>query len=177
MARKQETPASTAEAKDSASPTELNTAHAENGSVTPSPEAPVSSGLGEGGTSSAEPGATGSAGQDQTVGQAGSTLATDVTATDQSANANAEAAGASAPDDSDQAGSVAAETGYDFNQPGSGEEPAANPNPAVVQIYPMRSYMDEGELRRRGGPAYTVPRRHAEELVQKNLASFDPLKE
>jgi len=53
----------------------------------------------------------------------------------------------------------------------------ANPNPVTLQIYPLRSYMDEGELRRRGGPAYTVPRRHAEELVQRNLASLEPLKE
>ncbi|QHG64341.1 hypothetical protein [Pseudomonas putida] len=56
-------------------------------------------------------------------------------------------------------------------------EAQASPNPLTLQIYPMRSYMDEGELRRRGGPAYSVPRRHAEELVEKKLASFDPLKE
>ncbi|POF89370.1 hypothetical protein BGP80_15945 [Pseudomonas putida] len=56
------------------------------------------------------------------------------------------------------------------------EEQAAL-NPSTLQIYPLRSYMDEGELRRRGGPAYTVPRRHAEELVQRNLASLNPLKE
>ncbi|MCV4287011.1 hypothetical protein OH708_03725 [Pseudomonas capsici] len=52
-----------------------------------------------------------------------------------------------------------------------------NPNSPVVQIYPMRSYMDENELRRRGGPAYSAPRRHAEDLVQRKLASFEPLKE
>ncbi|UPU90674.1 hypothetical protein M0766_17375 [Pseudomonas putida] len=56
-------------------------------------------------------------------------------------------------------------------------EDQAKPNPATLQIYPLRSYMDEGELRRRAGPAYTVPRRHAEELVQRNLASLEPLKE
>ncbi|CAK9889202.1 hypothetical protein [Pseudomonas fluorescens] len=54
---------------------------------------------------------------------------------------------------------------------------SGSPNPSVVQIYPLRSYMDEGELRRRGGPAYTVPRRHAEDLVQSKLASFEPLEE
>ncbi|MDD1976934.1 hypothetical protein [Pseudomonas tussilaginis] len=54
---------------------------------------------------------------------------------------------------------------------------SANPNPPLVQIYPLRSYMDEGELRRRGGPAYTVPRRHAEDLVQSKLASLEPLEE
>lgn len=57
------------------------------------------------------------------------------------------------------------------------DQPVAIPNPAAVEIYPMRSYMDEGELRRRGGPAYPVPRRHAEDLVQRKLASLDPLKE
>lgn len=54
-------------------------------------------------------------------------------------------------------------------------EPAINP--IAIQIYPTRCYMDEGELRRRGGAAYSVPRRHAEELVQKKLASLEPLKE
>jgi len=54
---------------------------------------------------------------------------------------------------------------------------STSPNPLAIQIYPLRSYMDEGELRRRGGPAYTVPRRHAEDLVQRQLASLVPLKE
>lgn len=69
------------------------------------------------------------------------------------------------------------EAGDDTNQPAAGDLVAANPNPVTLQIYPMRSYMDEGELRRRGGPAYVVPSRHAEELVQRKLASLEPLKE
>lgn len=54
---------------------------------------------------------------------------------------------------------------------------SASPNSPAVQIYPLRAYMDEGELRRRGGDAYTVPRRHAEDLVGRKLASLVPLKE
>lgn len=54
---------------------------------------------------------------------------------------------------------------------------ASDPNPAEVYVYPLRSYMDEGELRRRGGSAYPVPRRHAEDLVSRKLASREPLRE
>ncbi|MBK5008391.1 hypothetical protein IAE33_000251 [Pseudomonas sp. S60] len=50
-------------------------------------------------------------------------------------------------------------------------------NPAKVRVYPLRSFMDEGELRRRGGPGYQVPRRHAEELELRNLVSRTPLEE
>lgn len=56
-------------------------------------------------------------------------------------------------------------------------QPAGNPNAPTIQIYPMRSYMDADELRRRGGPSYSVPRRHGEDLVQRKLASFQPLEE
>lgn len=50
-------------------------------------------------------------------------------------------------------------------------------NPAKVQVYPLRSFMDEGELRRRGGPSYLVPRLHAEDLERRNLVSRTPLEE
>lgn len=48
-------------------------------------------------------------------------------------------------------------------------------NPATVEVYPLRSFMDEGELRRRHGPGYLVPRRHAEELELLKLVSCTPL--
>lgn len=44
-------------------------------------------------------------------------------------------------------------------------------NPAEVTIYPLRSYMDAGEIKRRGGPGYTVPKRHADALVAQRVAS------
>lgn len=50
-------------------------------------------------------------------------------------------------------------------------------NPATVEVYPLRSFMDEGELRRRGGPSYQVPKLHAEELEQRQLISRTPLEE
>lgn len=50
-------------------------------------------------------------------------------------------------------------------------------NPPTVEVYPLRSFMDEGELRRRGGPSYLVPRLHAEDLEQRNLVSRTPLEE
>lgn len=52
---------------------------------------------------------------------------------------------------------------------------AVDLNPAKVEVYPLRSFMDEGELRRRGGPSYQVPRLHAEELEQRKLISRTPL--
>lgn len=70
-------------------------------------------------------------------------------------------------------------SGLDGGEPDASSEvqPPFNPNPSAVEIYPLRSYMDADELRRRGGPSYTVPRRHGEDLVQRKLASFEPLKE
>ncbi len=44
-------------------------------------------------------------------------------------------------------------------------------NHAEVTIYPLRSYMDAGEIKRRGGPGYTVPKRHADALVAQRVAS------
>ena len=40
-----------------------------------------------------------------------------------------------------------------------------------VEIYPLRSYLDAGEIKRRGGPSYTVPRRHADALIAQGMAS------
>ncbi len=50
-------------------------------------------------------------------------------------------------------------------------------NPAEVEVFPLRTYQDAGELRRRGGKGYTVDRRHAEALVQRGLASLEPPEE
>lgn len=50
-------------------------------------------------------------------------------------------------------------------------------NPPTVEVYPLRSFMDEGELRRRGGPSYLVPRLHAEDLERRGLVSRTPLEE
>lgn len=50
-------------------------------------------------------------------------------------------------------------------------------NTAQVKVYPLRSFMDEGELRRRGGPSYLVPRLHAEDLERRGLVSRTPLEE
>jgi len=50
-------------------------------------------------------------------------------------------------------------------------------NPATIEVYPLRSFMDEGELRRRGGECYLVSRNHANELKQRGLVAFDPLEE
>lgn len=44
-------------------------------------------------------------------------------------------------------------------------------NPSEVTIYPLRSYMDAGEIKRRGGPGYTVPKRHADALIAQRVAS------
>lgn len=56
-------------------------------------------------------------------------------------------------------------------------QPSATVNALTVSIFPLRSYMDAEELRRRGGPPYSVPRRHGEDLVQRMLASFEPLED
>ena len=42
-----------------------------------------------------------------------------------------------------------------------------------IEIWPLRSYQDAGEVKRRGGPSYTVPRRHADALVARGLASSE----
>ncbi|PYB87176.1 hypothetical protein [Pseudomonas fulva] len=50
-------------------------------------------------------------------------------------------------------------------------------NPTQIEVYPLRSFMDEGELRRRGGPSYLVSRLHAEDLERRKLVSRQPLGE
>lgn len=53
------------------------------------------------------------------------------------------------------------------------QEPSAadNPNPQTVEIWPLRSYQDAGEIKRRGGPSYSVPKRHADALIARGLAT------
>lgn len=46
-------------------------------------------------------------------------------------------------------------------------------NPGEVSVWPVRTYQDAGELKRRGGPSYTAPRRHAEALHQRGLVSLE----
>lgn len=49
----------------------------------------------------------------------------------------------------------------------------ADPNPQVVEIWPLRSYQDAGEIKRRGGSSYTAPKRHADALIARGLASAE----
>ncbi len=53
------------------------------------------------------------------------------------------------------------------------QEPQAadNPNPQTVEIWPLRSYQDAGEIKRRGGKSYSVPKRHADALIARGLAT------
>ncbi|MBA1200458.1 hypothetical protein G7009_01400 [Pseudomonas capeferrum] len=46
-----------------------------------------------------------------------------------------------------------------------------DPNPVEVDVYPLRTYQDAGELKRRGGPAYSAPRLHAKQLIAAGLAT------
>lgn len=46
-------------------------------------------------------------------------------------------------------------------------------NSSDIEIYPIRTYLDVGGLKRRAGPSYTVPRRHAEALIARGLASTE----
>ncbi|WP_447590151.1 hypothetical protein [Aquipseudomonas campi] len=48
---------------------------------------------------------------------------------------------------------------------------AENPNPQTVEIWPLRSYQDAGEIKRRGGKSYSVPKRHADALIARGLAT------
>lgn len=47
----------------------------------------------------------------------------------------------------------------------------ASPNPQTVEIWPLRSYQDAGEIKRRGGPSYSVSKRHADALIARGLAT------
>ncbi len=49
----------------------------------------------------------------------------------------------------------------------------ADPNPQAVEIWPLRSYQDAGEIKRRGSKSYTVPKRHADALIARGLASAE----
>lgn len=181
MARKQETPASTADAKDPVStvdPTSGPSEAADSPLSLVAASLPASGDPGESGDSGAPVTAPASAEGSGLVppeGQAVAGTGPDVLTGDQGASAGIAATDAASSEDASGTASTLADssTGADQLAP----EEQAKPNPATLQIYPLRSYMDEGELRRRGGPPYTVPRRHAEELVQRNLASLEPLKE
>jgi hypothetical protein len=78
-----------------------------------------------------------------------------------------------APSAEDAAGAAADMAGLDELTSSA----PAEVNPAQVKVYPLRSFMDEDELRRRGGPGYLVPRLHAEDLERRNLVSRTPLEE
>jgi hypothetical protein len=56
--------------------------------------------------------------------------------------------------------------------PGSDLEIPVELNPVVVKVYPLRTYQDDGELRRRGGNGYLVAKRHADALALRGLATF-----
>lgn len=72
----------------------------------------------------------------------------------------------------------ALEVGANLAAPGESDlSTLVEVNPAKVEVYPLRSFMDEGELRRRGGPSYRVPKLHAEELEHRKLISRTPLEE
>jgi|GEM_PF-619918 len=180
MARKQETPASTADAKNPVSTVDSTDGPPEGDSLL-SPAAahpPASGDPGDSGDSGAPATARAPAEGSGVVpaqGQAVAGTGSDVVTGDQGASSGIAATDAALSEDASQAASTLADSSTSADQ--LAQEGQANPNPATLQIYPLRSYMDEGELRRRGGPAYTVPRRHAEELVQRNLASLEPLKE
>lgn len=174
MARKQGIPAPMADAKDPAATSEDNGVQSEGGSVSPSADTSTLPTTGEDSPPLAVSGLTL---QELPVGQVGSSIEPEPTASSQAVDTDGPAADSGEPEGAGLVGSVAAEDGNEFEQSTTGQDPTASPNPTVLQIYPLRSYMDEGELRRRGGPAYSVPRRHAEELVQRKLASLDPLTE
>ncbi|MBC3495363.1 hypothetical protein HU764_013530 [Pseudomonas sp. SWRI100] len=178
MARKQETPASTTDAKDPVSTVDTSSGPSGAAGSPLSPGGAIGPASGDPGNSGVPVVAPGQAeGSNQVLPEAQMAAGTgsDVVTGGQGASAGIAAADAAASEDANQAASslVDSSTGADSLAP----EDQVKLNPATLQIYPLRSYMDEGELRRRGGPAYTVPRRHAEELVQRNLASLESLKE
>lgn len=175
MARKQETSASTAEPKGPASTTESSGSQPEDGGLSLSSRETASPNPGESGAPATDPGS----GAEQTLPEApaDSGAGSDVAAGDLGASAGSLDTETGPSAGEGQSGTPVIEAGDGTDQAAAGDLVAANPNPVTLQIYPMRSYMDEGELRRRGGPAYVVPRRHAEELVQRKLASLEPLKE
>ena len=177
MARKQGKPESMVGPQDTASTAETSGSQPEDGALTLSPGDAASPNSGESGTSETDPGSGDSTEQTRPEAPENSGPGSNVSATDLSTSAEASASEGGASEGAGQNGPAVAESGDDIAQPVGEDQVAANPNPATLQVYPMRSYMDEGELRRRGGPVYAVPRRHAEELVERKLASFEPLRE
>ncbi|MBF8651981.1 hypothetical protein IRZ81_14380 [Pseudomonas putida] len=180
MARKQETPASTVDAKSPVSPVDSTDGPPEGDTLlspaaSPLPASGDSGDSGDTGAPATAPAPAEGSGVVLAEGQAVGGTGSDVVTGDQVASSGIAATDAALSEDTSQAAAALADSGTRADQ--LAQEGQVNPNPATLQIYPLRSYMDEGELRRRGGPAYTVPRRHAEELVQRNLASLEPLKE
>ncbi|NQD72925.1 hypothetical protein [Pseudomonas sp. CM27] len=178
MARKQETPASTADAKDSVSTVDSSSGPTEAAGLPLSPSrviVPDASESADSGVPATAPGTVEDSGLLTAEGQAAAGTGLDCVTGEQGAGISTTDAADAASEAVAQAASVLADSGAGADDLALDDR--ANSNPASLQIYPLRSYMDEGELRRRGGPAYKVPRRHAEELVQRNLASLEPLKE
>ena len=176
MARKQETPASTADVKDPASTPESSGVQPEGVGLPTATGAGLLPGSGEVGPLITVPVPAIDAPVQQ-EGPSGPEVVSNAAAGDVVTDPIASTVVTGDPAVTPQTGSSEANAGDDFNKPVVEEQAPANPNPVALQVYPMRSYMDEGELRRRGGPAYSVPRRNAEELVDRKLASFEPLKE
>ncbi|WP_313456386.1 hypothetical protein [Pseudomonas sp.] len=171
MARKQEKLEPTVEPKEPVSTTETSGGQAVDRALPHSPDDPASPNPGESGAP------VKSAEQSLPETPADSGTGTDIGASELGTIAKAPGADTAASEVADQNGPGVSDSADGADQSAGEGEIAANPNPATLQIYPMRSYMDEDELRRRGGPAYVVPRRHAEELVERKLASFEPLEE
>ncbi|WP_159265964.1 hypothetical protein [Pseudomonas monteilii] len=176
MARKQETPASTADAKGPSSTPESSGVQPEGAGLPTATDAALLPGSGGVAPLVADPVLAIDA-PVQKEGPSGAEVVSTAVAGEVLTDPAASTVVTGEPAVTPQTGSSEANAGDDFNKPAVEEQSPANPNPVSLQVYPMRSYMDEGELRRRGGPAYSVPRRHAEELVDRKLASLEPLKE
>ena len=176
MARKQETPAATTEAKDLVSTLDSSIGEPEAADSRLSPGGERVQDPGDAGVPAAVPGPSEGTASATSEGQAVPGTGADAATDEQGANSSLPTIGGAATEGTSLAASDLADSA-DVDQVAQEDQAGANPNPATLRIYPLRSYMDEGELRRRGGPAYTVPRRHAEELVQRKLASLQPLKE
>lgn len=177
MARKQETPATPVKAKDPAEATESSSGQTEGSGSSPSPYAALAPEQGEAGALAVALGPAEGPGEVTREGQATAGSGVDVIEPGQGAGADASASGAAGSEGASPVASDLTDSDLDADPLAEVDQVAANLNPATLHIYPLRSYMDEGELRRRGGPAYAVARRHAEELVQRKLASLEPLKE
>lgn len=114
-------------------------------------------------------------------------MATPDTSNTQASQATADAANISAPAaggseaasvaTAKPAGKVAAKPGKKKADTADDTETKADaadkpaPNPQTVDIWPMRTYQDAGEIKRRGGPSYSVTKRHADALIARGLAT------